>query len=83
MAKVFGKKKPNLDELIHPQTEDEKARARLLRDTYKMDPEFMKQVDKEYGPLEWRLPEAQRDLLGGAGLEEGGGKPHQDQAGAT
>src|SRR6476620_622615 len=32
MAAVFNKKKPDLDELIHPQTEDQKARARLLRE---------------------------------------------------
>jgi hypothetical protein len=38
MAQVFAKKEPNLDELIHPQTEDQKARARLLRQKYKMDP---------------------------------------------
>jgi hypothetical protein len=58
MAKVFDKRAPNLDELIHPQTPDQKERARLLRETYKMDPEFMKQVNERYGPLEWRLPEA-------------------------
>jgi len=70
MAKVFGKKTPNLDELIHPRTEDERARARLLRDTYKMDPEFMKKVDQEYGPLEWRLPEAQAIYWAALGLEK-------------
>src|SRR5262249_52768766 len=56
--KVFDKKAPKLDELIHPQTLDQKERARLLRETYKMDPEFMKQVDERYGPVEWRLPES-------------------------
>jgi hypothetical protein len=70
MAKVFGKKTPNLDELIHPKTEDEKARARLLRDTYKMDPEFMKEVDEEYGPLEWRLPEAHAIYWAALGLKK-------------
>lgn len=44
--------------LINPQTEDELARARLLREKYKMDPEIMREIDDEYGPLEWRLPEA-------------------------
>src|SRR2546426_1578807 len=58
MARVFEKKKPDLDELIHPQTDDQKARRRLLIEKYKMDPEFMKAVDEHYGPLEWRLPEA-------------------------
>ena len=58
MAQVFAKKKPDLDELIHPQTEDQTNRARLLRETYKMDPQVMKEVDQRYGPLEWRLPES-------------------------
>jgi hypothetical protein len=70
MAKVFGKKTPNLDELIHPKTPDQKARARLLRDTYKMDPEFMKKVDQEYGPLEWRLPEASAIYWAALGLKK-------------
>src|SRR5438046_202748 len=53
MARVFGKKKPDLDELIHPQTEDQKERAGLLQQKYKMDPQFMKDVDKRNGQLEW------------------------------
>src|SRR5256885_2980279 len=52
MAVVFDKKPPNLDELIHPQTQDQKRRARLLIEKYKMEPEIMKQVDERYGPLE-------------------------------
>jgi hypothetical protein len=75
MAKVFGKKTPNLDELIHPETEDQKARARLLRETYKMDPEFMKEVDKEYGPLEWRLPEAHAIYWAALGLKKAAENP--------
>jgi hypothetical protein len=70
MAKVFAKKKPNLDELIHPQTADQKDRARLLRETYKMDPQFMKEVDERYGPLEWRLPEAHAIYWAALGLEK-------------
>ena len=61
---------PNLDELIHPQTADQKERARLLRETYKMDPEFMKEVGERYGPLEWRLPEAHAIYWAALGLSE-------------
>src|SRR5215471_5970251 len=68
MAKVFDKRTPNLDELIHPQTPEQKERARLLRETYKMDPEFMKQVDERYGPLEWRLPESHAIYWAACGL---------------
>jgi len=44
--------------LINPQTDDEKQRAKILREKYKLDPAHMKEVDDEYGPLEWRLPES-------------------------
>jgi hypothetical protein len=60
MASVFGKEvvRPNWDEFINPKTDDQRKRAELLRNKYKMDPVIMKQVDETYGPLEWRLPEA-------------------------
>ena len=75
MAKVFAKKKPDLNELIHPQTEDQKERARLLRETFKMDPEYMKQVDADYGPLEWRLPEAHAIYWAALGLKKAAENP--------
>src|SRR6266571_8664759 len=46
MAKVFDKKTPNLEELIHPQNADQTNRARLLIEKYKMNPETMKEVDE-------------------------------------
>ena len=58
MARVFGDKKADLDELIHPQTDDARRRSQLLTNEFKLDPVFMKQVDERYGPLEWRMPEA-------------------------
>ncbi len=77
MAKVFDNKTPDLDELIHPQTDGQKERARLLRETYKMDPEFMKEVDQRYGPLEWRLPEAHAIYWACAGLKKAGQHPEK------
>ena len=71
MATVFGKlRRPNLDELVNPQTDEQRARARLLREKYKMDPAFLKQVDETYGPLEWRLPEAHAIYWAALGLEK-------------
>src|SRR5882672_11804193 len=48
MATVFAKEKPNLDELIHPQTADQTNRARLLTEKYKMNPADMKEVDEQH-----------------------------------
>jgi hypothetical protein len=70
MARVFGKAKPNFDELINPQTDDARERAKLLREKYKMDPKVMKQIDERYGPLEWRLPEAHAVYWAALGLEK-------------
>jgi hypothetical protein len=69
MAVVFAKQKPNLDELINPQTPDQTNRARLLIEKYKMDPVDMKAVDQQYGPLEWRLPEAHAIYWAAEGLK--------------
>src|SRR5438046_4381402 len=77
MAVVSDKKKPNLEELIHPQTEDQKQRRQLLIEKYKMDPEFMKTVDERYGPLEWRLPEAHAIYWAAEGLKREQEKPEK------
>ena len=58
MQKVLGSGHPNWDELIDPKTPEDKARVKILREKYKMDPVKMKETDEKYGPLEWRLPEA-------------------------
>jgi hypothetical protein len=49
---------PNIEALEHPKTAEEKERARALRDVYKMDPAMIQKVDEEYGPFDWRLPDA-------------------------
>ena len=80
MAKVFATNAPNVNELIDPQTEDQKRRAQLLRETYKMDPAFMKQVDDRYGPLEWRLPEAHAIYWAAVGLQKAQENPDKIKA---
>ena len=69
MTPIFGDR-PDFDALINPQTDEQKARAKLLREKYKMDPSVMKRVDQVYGPLEWRLPETQSIYWGWLGLEK-------------
>jgi hypothetical protein len=49
---------PDFDQLLHPGTDEVRARVAALRSTYKLDPDKMKEVDDRYGPLDWRLPEA-------------------------
>ncbi len=75
MAVVFAKQEPNLDELINPVTDDQKSRAKLLREKYKMDPAEMKAVDATYGPLEWRLPESHAIYWAVQGLKSAKANP--------
>lgn len=70
MSEVFGKGEPNLDELLHPQTEEALQRLEILTNRYKMDPVFLKKVEDQYGPLEWRLPEAHAIYWAALGLEK-------------
>ncbi len=55
--------------LINPQTPDQQARAVRLREQYKLDPRHMQEVDEEYGPLEWRLPESHAIYWATLGLQ--------------
>jgi hypothetical protein len=70
MTSLLGSGRPNFAELLNPQTEESKARVKLLREKYKMDPQIMKQVDDTYGPLEWRFPEAHAIYWATRGLKE-------------
>lgn len=70
MNQLFGHKNANFNELINPVTDDQKERAKQLREKYKMDPAVMKEVDEKYGPLEWRLPEPHAIYWGYYGLEK-------------
>lgn len=70
MSEVFGKGEPNLEELLNPQTEEARQRVAILTGKFKMDPAFIKKVDEQYGPLEWRLPESQAIYWAALGLEK-------------
>ena len=43
---------------LDPQSPEDHSKVNAIRETFKMDPLVMQQVDEEYGPFEWRLPEA-------------------------
>ena len=77
MTPLFGPQGTNFAALLHPQTPEEKTNVMVLRETYKMDPEFAEKVDEEYGPLDWRLPEAHAIYWGAEGLQKA--KEHPDK----
>ena len=69
MEELFGGRSPDWEGLLNPQSKDDRARLTELRETYKLDPDFMKTVDEKYGPLEWRLPESHAVYWAAYGLE--------------
>ena len=51
MGRLFDGPQPDYQHLTASQ-------IHLLKDVYKLDPASMQQIDREYGPLDWRLPQA-------------------------
>jgi len=70
MTPFFGANGTNFDNLISPQTPSDKTNALVLREKYKIDPVFAKKVDEQYGPLDWRLPEAHAIYWASLGLQK-------------
>ena len=77
MKDFFGPNGTNFDALLQPQTTNELARLQQFTNTFKLDPQFAKSVDEEYGPLDWRLPEAHAIYWAARGLAEA--KSHPDK----
>ena len=75
MTPFFGPNGTNLDELINPQTPEAQARAKLLREKYKIDPVFAEKVNDEWGPLDWRVSEAQAIYWAALGLKKANENP--------
>jgi hypothetical protein len=75
MTALFAGPRPNFDELLNPVTEDALRRVRVLRERYKMEPALMKKAEEQFGPLEWRLPEAHAIYWAMVGIER---SPNQD-----
>jgi len=70
MNAVLGTNEVQFAELLNPQTGEARTRLQILTNKYKLDPHFMKKLDAEYGPLEWRLPEAHAIYWAAMGLEK-------------
>jgi hypothetical protein len=69
-SEVFPNGHPDFEELLNPTTDEARKRVDRLRNHYKMDPAWIKEVDDRYGPLEWRLPESHAIYWAIVGLEK-------------
>ncbi|HMO65501.1 MAG TPA: hypothetical protein PKE47_09835, partial [Verrucomicrobiota bacterium] len=57
MSFFFDRAPVDWARLTDPQTDEDRERARVLREFYKIDPLVARQVDERHGPLDWRMPE--------------------------
>jgi hypothetical protein len=76
MKPFFGANGTNFSELLQPQN----TNAVLLREKYKIDPVFAEKVNAQWGPLDWRLPEAHAIYWGAFGLEKAKENPDKVKA---
>ena len=76
MTPFFGANGTNFSELLQPQS----TNAVLLREKYKIDPVFAEKLNAQYGPLDWRLPEAHAIYWGALGLEKAKENPDKVKA---
>ncbi|HOX02240.1 MAG TPA: hypothetical protein P5555_12845 [Candidatus Paceibacterota bacterium] len=58
MNRLLGGPAPDFAALINPATPEAIETSRQMREAYRLDPAVMQEVDRKYGPLDWRLPEA-------------------------
>ncbi len=68
MYQFFPTNAPDYAALISPQTPEARVATRKLGEIYKLDPAFMQDVDRRFGPMEWRLPEAHAIYWAARGL---------------
>ena len=76
MMPFFGANGTNFSELLQPHN----TNAVLLREKYKIDPVFAEKLNAQYGPLDWRLPEAHAIYWGALGLEKARENPDKVKA---
>jgi hypothetical protein len=80
MRNFFGPNGTNFDLLLNPPDATARTNVAEFRDKFKMDAAFAKQVDTEYGPFDWRLPEAHAIYWGARGLEAAKENPDKVKA---
>ncbi len=80
MHPFFGANGTNFDLLLNPTDATSRTNAALFLEKYKIIPQFAKQVDDEYGPFDWRLPEAHAIYWGARGLDVAAKNPGKVKA---
>ena len=69
---------PDFAVLLDPQTPEDRERVRKLREVYQMDPAIIQEIDTNYGPLDWRLPDAHAIYWAEMGMRNGNESKDKD-----
>ena len=80
MKDFFGPNGTNFDQLLQPSDATARTNAALFRTKYNLDAAFAKSVDAQYGPFDWRLPEAHAIYWGARGLAVAKANPDKVKA---
>jgi hypothetical protein len=70
MTPFFGRNGTNFSAMINPQTGADRTNALRMRSQYNLDPQYAQSVDQQWGPLDWRLPEAHAIYWATLGLDQ-------------
>lgn len=77
MTPFFGPEGTNVNLMLHPPDAAARTNAVIFRDKFKMDPALVAKVNEEYGPFDWRLPEASAVYWAAEGLERAAEHPEK------
>lgn len=69
MEDAVGKGPQVYQTLMNSEDPEDIDRLRKLRENFRLDPEIMVEVDEQFGPLDWRLPETHAIYWAYLGLE--------------
>jgi hypothetical protein len=80
MEPYFGADGTNINLLVNPPDASARTNREAFEQTYKMNPALIQQVNEQYGPFDWRLPEASAIYWAAAGLERAKEHPNKVKA---
>lgn len=80
MRPFFGPNGTNFDALLHPVTAQDRTNVYVLVHRFKINPVYADKVNEEWGPLDWRLPEAHAIYWASLGLQQAKEHPENVKA---
>lgn len=80
MEPFFGPEGTNVTLMLNPSDAAAQTNAVVFREKFKLNPVFVAKVNGEYGPFDWRLPEAHAIYWAAQGLAKAAEHPDKVKA---